>query len=96
MHAHASQKGNNRLPSPHRKVTAALHRSSSKVYTVMCFRVRSQKGDSRSSPQFLKYVAGFMPRAVYTSGKASSAAGLTASVVKDPETGEFGIEVHYI
>lgn len=31
-------------------------------------------------------------RAVYTSGKASSAAGLTASVVRDPETGEFGIE----
>ncbi|KAI5303666.1 hypothetical protein KEM56_007315, partial [Ascosphaera pollenicola] len=29
---------------------------------------------------------------VYTSGKASSAAGLTASVVKDPETGEFTIE----
>jgi MoxR-like ATPase len=34
----------------------------------------------------------FMPRAVYTSGKASSAAGLTATVIKDPETGEFGIE----
>lgn len=33
-----------------------------------------------------------MPRAVYTSGKASSAAGLTASVVKDPETGDFCIE----
>jgi DNA replication licensing factor MCM6 len=33
-----------------------------------------------------------MPRAVYTSGKASSAAGLTATVIKDPETGEFGIE----
>jgi DNA replication licensing factor MCM6 len=33
-----------------------------------------------------------MPRAVYTSGKASSAAGLTASVVKDEETGEFSIE----
>lgn len=32
------------------------------------------------------------PRAVYTSGKASSAAGLTASVVKDAETGEFTIE----
>jgi DNA replication licensing factor MCM6 len=29
---------------------------------------------------------------VYTSGKASSAAGLTAAVVKDPETGEFTIE----
>jgi DNA replication licensing factor MCM6 len=29
---------------------------------------------------------------VYTSGKASSAAGLTAAVVKDEETGEFTIE----
>jgi len=29
---------------------------------------------------------------VYTSGKASSAAGLTATVVKEPETGEFCIE----
>jgi hypothetical protein len=29
---------------------------------------------------------------VYTSGKASSAAGLTAAVVKDSETGEFAIE----
>ena len=33
-----------------------------------------------------------VPRAVYTSGKASSAAGLTAAVVKDEETGEFTIE----
>lgn len=33
-----------------------------------------------------------MPRSVFTSGKASSAAGLTASVVKDEETGEFTIE----
>jgi DNA replication licensing factor MCM6 len=33
-----------------------------------------------------------LPRAVYTSGKASSAAGLTAAVVKDEETGEFTIE----
>jgi len=42
--------------------------------------------------QFLKYIAGFLPRAVYTSGKASSAAGLTATVVKDNERGEFTIE----
>lgn len=42
--------------------------------------------------QFLKYICQFLPRAVYTSGKASSAAGLTASVVKDPETGDFCIE----
>lgn len=37
-------------------------------------------------------VADFSPRAVYTSGKASSAAGLTAAVVKDEESYEFVIE----
>ena len=42
--------------------------------------------------QFLKYICTFLPRAIYTSGKASSAAGLTASVIKDPETGDFCIE----
>ena len=42
--------------------------------------------------QFLKYICRFLPRAIYTSGKASSAAGLTASVRKDRETGEFCIE----
>lgn len=42
--------------------------------------------------QFLKYICSFLPRSIYTSGKASSAAGLTASVLKDPETGEFCIE----
>ncbi|KAJ2057494.1 MCM DNA helicase complex subunit mcm6 [Coemansia sp. S146] len=47
---------------------------------------------STSKSQLLKYVAGFLPRAVFTSGKASSAAGLTASVVRDDETGEFTIE----
>ncbi|ODH49808.1 hypothetical protein GX48_04036 [Paracoccidioides brasiliensis] len=47
---------------------------------------------STSKSQFLKYICSLNPRAVYTSGKASSAAGLTASVVKDPETGEFTIE----
>lgn len=47
---------------------------------------------STAKSQFLKYTCQFMPRAVYTSGKASSSAGLTASVVRDPDTGEFGIE----
>jgi DNA replication licensing factor MCM6 len=47
---------------------------------------------STSKSQFLKYISSFLPRAVYTSGKASSAAGLTAAVVKDEETGEFTIE----
>ncbi|MCO5565954.1 hypothetical protein L7F22_019629 [Adiantum nelumboides] len=47
---------------------------------------------STSKSQFLKYVCNFLPRAVYTSGKASSAAGLTAAVVRDEETGELTIE----
>ncbi|AFN83011.1 DNA replication licensing factor Mcm6 [Encephalitozoon romaleae SJ-2008] len=42
--------------------------------------------------QFLKQTSAFLPRSVYTSGKSSSAAGLTASVIKDGETGEFTIE----
>jgi len=37
-------------------------------------------------------VSEFSPRAVYTSGKASTAAGLTAAVVKDEESNEFVIE----
>lgn len=40
----------------------------------------------------LRHVDEFSPRAVYTSGKASSAAGLTAAVVKDEESHEFVIE----
>ena len=42
---------------------------------------------SCAKSQFLKFVHGFLPRTVYTSGKSSSAAGLTASVVRDAETG---------
>jgi len=47
---------------------------------------------SCAKSQFLKYVTSFLPRAVYTSGKSSSAAGLTATVGKDMETGEYCIE----
>merc|ERR1712203_193285 len=47
---------------------------------------------STAKSQLLKQVSDFSPRAVYTSGKASSAAGLTAAVVKDEEGGEFVIE----
>ena len=47
---------------------------------------------STSKSQFLKFVADFSPRAVYTSGKSASAAGLTATVVKDADNGEFNIE----
>lgn len=54
----------------------------------------SRKGvlQPRVSLTSLRYVCGFLPRAVYTSGKASSAAGLTAAVVRDEESGEFTIE----
>ncbi|KAF2069856.1 hypothetical protein CYY_008821 [Polysphondylium violaceum] len=47
---------------------------------------------STSKSSFLKYLVSFLPRTIYTSGKASSAAGLTATVVKDPESGDFNIE----
>ncbi|KAG0678580.1 MCM DNA helicase complex subunit mcm6 [Pichia californica] len=47
---------------------------------------------SCAKSQFLKWVNSFSPRSVYTSGKASTAAGLTATVVKDEESGEFTIE----
>lgn len=47
---------------------------------------------STAKSQMLKTVSEFCPRAIYTSGKASSAAGLTAAVVKDEESFEFVIE----
>ncbi|XP_011167752.1 DNA replication licensing factor Mcm6 [Solenopsis invicta] len=47
---------------------------------------------STAKSQFLKCVTDLSPRAVYTSGKASSAAGLTAAVVRDEESSDFVIE----
>jgi len=40
---------------------------------------------STSKSAMLKWVAGFLPRAVFCSGKTSSAAGLTASVTRDAD-----------
>jgi DNA replication licensing factor MCM7 len=42
--------------------------------------------------QLLRSVAKLSPRGVYTTGKGSSGVGLTASVIKDPLTGEFVLE----
>ena len=39
-----------------------------------------------SKSQLLQYVFNLVPRGQYTSGKGSSAVGLTAYVMKDPET----------
>ncbi|XP_015600905.1 DNA replication licensing factor Mcm6 [Cephus cinctus] len=47
---------------------------------------------STAKSQLLKQVTDFSPRAVYTSGKASTAAGLTAAVVRDEESSDFVIE----
>ena len=46
---------------------------------------------STAKSQFLKFASKTAPIAVYTSGKGSSAAGLTASVIRDAK-GEFYLE----
>ena len=74
-------------------VTALLHAVLSRAPSELRMTVQgiNLRGDinvaivgdpSCAKSQMLKYVANFLPRAVYTSGKSSSAAGLTASVVK--------------
>merc|ERR1712130_1014109 len=45
-----------------------------------------------SKSQLLQYVYKVAPRGIYTSGKGSSAVGLTAYISKDPETGDLVLE----
>merc|ERR1712013_98127 len=47
-------------------------------------------GTSKSQP--LQYVYKVAPRGIYTSGKGSSAVGLTAYITKDPDSGDLVLE----
>lgn len=47
---------------------------------------------STSKSQILQYVHRIAPRGIYTSGKGSSAVGLTAYVTRDPETRQLVLE----
>ena len=42
--------------------------------------------------QLLQYVVKIAPRAIYTTGKGATAAGLTAAVIRDKTTGEYYLE----
>ena len=47
---------------------------------------------STAKSQLLQFVHKIVPRGIYTSGKGSSAVGLTAYITKDPETREIVLE----
>ena len=47
---------------------------------------------STAKSQLLQYVYKLAPRSMYTSGKGSSAVGLTAYIIRDPETRELTLE----
>jgi len=42
--------------------------------------------------QLLQYVARIAPRAIYTTGRGATAAGLTAAVIREKQSGEFYLE----
>lgn len=64
----------------------ASNRQRGDVNVLLC----GDPGTSKS--QLLSYVHQITPRGIYTSGKGSSAVGLTASVVRDPETRDTVLE----
>ena len=62
------------------------HQSRSEINILLC----GDPGTSKS--QLLQYVYRLVPRAQYTSGKGSSAVGLTAFIAKDVETNQFVLQ----
>lgn len=63
-----------------------LHVNRSEINILLC----GDPGTSKS--QILQYVHKIAPRGLYTSGKGSSAVGLTAYITRDPDTGESVLE----
>ncbi|CAH1446035.1 unnamed protein product [Lactuca virosa] len=59
--------------------------------------IRNRKRDAEMKTIYnsrrRRYTTTLVSRSVYTSGKSSSAAGLTATVAKEPETGEFCMRI---
>jgi DNA replication licensing factor MCM4 len=65
---------------------ASSGRFRGEINILMC----GDPGTAKS--QLLQYVHKIAPRGIYTSGKGSSAVGLTAYITKDPETREMVLE----
>ena len=74
-------------PYEHRRTIIILFTNNINTNTNECAVIQ---GTSKS--QLLSYVHKITPRGIYTSGKGSSAVGLTASVVRDPETRSLVLE----
>merc|ERR1712038_11031 len=65
---------------------ASKHRARPEIHALLC-------GDpSTAKSQLLQYAYKLAPRGIYTSGKGSSAVGLTASINKDPISKELVLE----
>ena len=68
------------------KTTESKHRTRGDINVFLL----GDPGCAKS--QFLKFVEKTFPRTVYTTGKGASAVGLTASVKKDAQTGDWVLE----
>jgi DNA replication licensing factor MCM4 len=69
-----------------KSIDASKGHTRPEINTLLC-------GDpSTAKSQLLQYAYKLAPRGMYTSGKGSSAVGLTASINKDPSTGEIVLE----
>jgi DNA replication licensing factor MCM4 len=69
--------GGTRKPTPENQNRAKLR---AEINILLC----GDPGTAKS--QLLQYIFRLMPRSQYTSGKGSSAVGLSASITRDPDT----------